>query len=322
MNHFWDRVIAPVVEALRPSTILQIGAKDDRTVPKLIEVANRIGAVIHVAALNPSFDLEAARHDAGDRLIVHRARGLDVVPLLAAPDLILIDDDPNWYTVHSLLTAIDRQVRRSGRPFPTIVLTQTGWPYARRDSYDEPSAIPAAFRQIFEQAGIMPDTVSLSAQNGLFSDRFNAATENEDQNGVLTALENFVADRPGRFVITLLPMFHGLALLHPTRGREDRTLQPVLSSLALGRSATALVSDLEAARVRLEIERKALHEALSRATYRNDALHRALRSEQQGEPTTIALEGPSAATLARALLRRVRRAAAARLRNLAATNAS
>ena len=314
MNQFWDSLTAPLIDALRPRVILQIGAKDGETTLRLIEAVARIGGTLHVATSQPGFDIEAARRRAGDRLVVHRARGLDVVPLLAAPDLILIDEDPNWYNTHGLLTAIERQADRSGRPFPVVALAQVGWPYARRDSYDEPSAVPASFRQPYERAGVVPGQTTLSAQNGLFADRFNAAAENETQSGVLTALEDFAGDRPGRFTTLLLPMFHGLALLHPIGGSAERTLQPVLKSLMLGGSAAALASDLEAARVALEIESQALRRGLAQAAYRNDALHTALRSAQQAGPEGFAAEEPSAATLVRALLRRLRRAAGHRLR--------
>ncbi|HEV2677617.1 MAG TPA: hypothetical protein VGV37_24010 [Aliidongia sp.] len=321
MIHFWDRVTAPVIDALRPRTILQIGAKDEHATRKLIEAAIRIGATVHVAALDPAFDVAAARRDAGDRLVVHPARGRDVVPLLATPELILIDDDPNWYNVHGLLTAVERQARGGNRPFPTVLVTQTGWPYGRRDSYDEPSAIPEHFRQAYERAGIVPGSSTLSAQHGIFCDRFNAAAENEAQSGVLTALEDFLGDRPGLFAMSHLPMFHGLTLLRPTGGPAEPALQSILSILALGRSAMALAVELEAARVALEIDGIALRQALVQATYRNDALHQALRAEQSAAPSEEAGEARAAA-LAHALLRRLRRAAAARLRNLATTGAS
>lgn len=322
MIHFWDRLTAPLIDVLRPQVILQIGARDSETTLRLIEAAARVGGTLHVAAAQPGFDIDAARRQAGDRLVVHRARGLDVVPLLATPDLILIDDDPNWYNTHGLLTAIDRQADRSGRPFPVVVLAQVGWPYARRDSYDEPGAVPAGFRQPYERAGIVPGNATLSAQNGLFAERFNAVAENEAQSGVLTALEDFVSDRSGRFITLLLPMFQGLMLLRPIGGPAEPALQPLLQSLTLGRSAAALASDLEAARVALEIESKALRQNLAQASYRNDALHAALRTAQASvrrvpQVKPVVDEEPSAAALARALLRRLRRAAGIRLRRFA-----
>jgi len=327
MIQFWDRLTAPLIDALCPPVVLQIGARDGAATLRLIEAVARSGGTLHVAALQPDFDIDSARHQAGDRLVVHRARGLDVVPLLATPDLILIDEDPNWYNTHGLLSAIDRQAGRSGRPFPVVALAQVGWPYARRDSYDEPAAVPAGFRQAYERAGIVPGSSSLSAQNGLFAERFNASTENEAQSGVLTALEDFVRDRPGRFAMVLLPMFHGLMLLRPIDGPAESALQPLLQSLTLGRRAAALVSDLEAARVALEIEGKALRQRLAQASYRNDALHRALRTVQANLPcapqaTPVFDDEPSAAALARALLRRLRHVADARLRRLAPTPAA
>ena len=255
MNHFWHRVTAPVIEALRPRTILQIGGQDNHATLQLIDAANRMGATVHVAALARSPELEAARRHAGDHLVLHHARGADVVPLLAAPDLLLIDDDPNRHHILRLLSAADDQATRLGQPFPVTVLTRT-------------------------------------AENGRRSD-------------VLSALEDFLADRPGRFATLTLPMFHGLTLVYPTDGKTEAALQPILSSLALGPLAAALVSDLEAARSALEIELQALSQA---------ATERAM-------PGFSEADGPSTATLARALLRRIGAALVTRLRSLATTSA-
>src|SRR5579859_2056993 len=309
MFQFWDRVTAPVIEALRPQVILHIGGTDGRLVSKLIGAAARIGGALHVATLTPGFDVDAARRQVGDRLVVHRARGLAVVPLLPVPDLVLIDDDPNWFNVYHLLTALQRQADRSDRPFPVVLLTQVGWPYGRRDSYDEPAAVPAAFRQVYERSGVVPGASALSPQNGLFADRFNAAAENKPQSGVLTALEDFIDQGAGRFITTLLPMFHGIALLQPLGGPAEPMLASVVAALTQGSAAAALSADLEAARVALEIAAKAAAEERARAAHRNEALHAALRAAQQ-----LNVEDHSAAILARALLRRSRRAVRARLR--------
>jgi hypothetical protein len=332
MIHFWDRVVAPLVKALGPKAIFQVGGNDPGTTQKLIDAVELNDAVLHVATLNPQFDVDAARQRLRDRLVMHRARGLDVVPLLPTPDLILIDDDPNWYTLHSLLTATLRQARLCGRPFPVTALTQVGWPYARRDSYDEPSAIPSAFRQDYERAGIIPGRSALSANDGLFGDRNNAATENEFQSGVLTALQDFVEDQPGTFVTTMLPMFHGLALLHPADGAAERALQPILKSLTFGKTAAALMADLEAARVELEIERVSLRQMLAQAKFRNEAIHEALRAKQQvaapvfskglGAAFRAFSDGRGAPIRARAHWQRLRSALVRRLRSLRSASIS
>jgi hypothetical protein len=319
MIRFWEGVTAPLLQALQPRSILQIGDKDGVAALKLIEAACQIGATVHVVALKPAIDVEAARRQAGDLLVVHRTRGLDAVPLLPSSDLVLIDDDPNWYTVHGLLTAIELQAERSRGPFPVVAVTNVGWPYARRDAYDEPSAIPAAHRQGYEQAGVVPGRSTASGQSGLFSDRFHATEDNQAQSGVLTALEDFLAKRPGRFMFHTLPIFHGLALVLPTGGTAEQKLEGLMVSLGLGRSAIALVSALEAARIALEIGNRTLQDELVRANYRNDLLQVTVRDMQQSNP---APDEPSALTLAHALWRRVRAAVASRMRGLIGTDAA
>ena len=134
MMPFWEHVVEPVARALHPRTILHFGARRDGVVERLAVLAASLGADLHVAAVQPELDFTAARKVAGDRLIVHRAPGPQVIALMPAADLALIDDDPNWFTVHGLLMALRERAVATGRGFPATLVAYTGWPFGRRDS--------------------------------------------------------------------------------------------------------------------------------------------------------------------------------------------
>src|ERR1700678_3665215 len=106
MMRFWEQVVEPVTTALHPRTILHFGARRDGVVDRLAVLATSLGADLHVAAVQPELDFAAARKAAGDRLIVHHAPGPQVIALMPAAELALIDDDPNWFTVHGVLAAL------------------------------------------------------------------------------------------------------------------------------------------------------------------------------------------------------------------------
>jgi hypothetical protein len=290
MMPYWDCAIAPILDGLRPRIILLSGRNIGDFAPTLLGATD---AIVHVVDPTPKFDFDAARALAGDRLVLHRTNGAIVVPLIALPDLVLSDGDPNHYATYRLLQTLRRQAARLGRPFPVTLLANAGWPYGRRDSYDDPVAVPAALRRPYERGGIMPGRGALGA--GLFVERCNATLENEPGSGVLTALEDFVADQQGALRLTVLPMFHGLGLLHP----DDCRLAPILATLSLGPAAARLAADLERARVLLAVERDALRQSLDQAHLRNEALHAALRSEQQKQPDPVSTESRIPATMRR-----------------------
>ena len=101
-----------------------------------------------------------------------------------------------------------------------------GWPYGRRDLYYAPERIPAEHRQPYAQAGMRPRTRKLVAHGGLNPTMYNAEIEGGPRNGVMTALDDFVAehDRPLRRLV--LPDL--LRARHRRRGGAPRATRPSL----------------------------------------------------------------------------------------------
>ena len=104
--------------------------------------------------------------------------------------------------------------RDAGAPLPLLILHDVGWPYGRRDLYYTPERIPEEFRQPYAQRGMRMDKKGLVlAGGGLNPTMYNAVREGGPRNGVMTALDDFVAeyDRPMRRVV--LPIYFGLAIV-------------------------------------------------------------------------------------------------------------
>ena len=87
------------------------------------------------------------------------------------------------------------------------------WPYGRRDLYYAPERIPEEFRQPYAQRGIRPGTDSVLPHGGINPRHDNALVEGGPRNGVMTALDDFIAeyDRPLRRLV--LPVYFGLAIV-------------------------------------------------------------------------------------------------------------
>jgi hypothetical protein len=134
---------------------------------------------------------------------------------------VLIDGDHNWYTVYNELTTIARVAAEEGRPFPLTLLHDVDWPNARRDTYHAPETIPAEYCHPHAQRGMLIDRDELG-DGGLNADSHNALVAGGPRNGVLTAVEDFLAavDAPVSFKTVI--GFFGLGVLFDERHLDQR----------------------------------------------------------------------------------------------------
>jgi cephalosporin hydroxylase/GT2 family glycosyltransferase len=215
MYPLWDDVVAPVIDAVEPRRIIEIGALRGETTTRML---GRVGSQCELHVIDPEPQFDPAEHERAfpGRYHFHRGLSLDVLPGLPSSDVVLIDGDHNWYTVHHELRLLEDTASEAGAPLPVLVLHDVGWPYGRRDLYYEPDRIPEGFRQPWARAGMWPGRTQLAYMGGLNRHMANASREGGPRNGVMTALDDFVADctRPLRVVV--VPVFFGLAIVAET----------------------------------------------------------------------------------------------------------
>ena len=105
-----------------------------------------------------------------------------------------------------------------------MILHDVGWPYGRRDLYYDPATIPEEHQQPWRRAGVRRGSERLVGAGGLGlnADLAHADQEGGPRNGVMTAVEDFVAqhDRPLRLVT--VPALFGLAVLVEEERLADR----------------------------------------------------------------------------------------------------
>jgi hypothetical protein len=120
---------------------------------------------------------------------------LDAIDTLSDIDAWVIDGDHNWYTVYHELTAVEAVCRRDQRPM-LVFLHDVGWPWARRDLYYTPESIPVPFRHPYDYAGgVLPGIAQVIPNRGFqgMGQFAPAVFEGGPRNGVLTAIEDFLA---------------------------------------------------------------------------------------------------------------------------------
>lgn len=214
MKYFSDSVINPYIRRAGYRRLCEVGASFGEHTARLLEVDG-----VSLVVVDPCIDLDLTRLN-GDRVSVRRGLSLEVLPTLGERfDCILLDGDHNWYTVYHELKAIDESDLL--RPGGTIFLHDVGWPYGRRDMYYQPETVPAPFVQPHATKGMVPGRSELVETGGSNAGLYNAVHEGGPRNGVLTAVEDFVRERPGKYRLLVLTDQHGLGILQRRGGVGD-----------------------------------------------------------------------------------------------------
>lgn len=203
--HYW---IVPLARERGWKSFCEIGASTGASTDEILALPG-----ISHTIIDPCFDEDlAAKYEGDTRVRVVKSNSLDALPKLTGPyDCILIDGDHNWYTVLNELRVIrERNLLRKGG---MIFFHDVAWPYGRRDMYYQPDTIPAEFRQEYECKGIVRGQSKLSESEGFNSHLCNAVREGGPRNGVLTAIEDFVAEHPGEYRLCRLNEQYGLGAM-------------------------------------------------------------------------------------------------------------
>ncbi len=215
MLAFWPDVLKPLLEALAPRSIVEIGSESGKMTRRLLELARQSGATVHAVDPAPRFDVGACRVAFGRHFVFHRQPSLMALHAIDRFEAVLIDGDHNWYTVFHELGLLESRSAELGQPLPLVLVHDVGWPYGRRDLYYQPEVIPEAHRQPWSKGGLSLTEPGLLAEGGYNSHLCHAVREGGPRNGVLTAVEDYLAQTKHAFSFAKIPAAFGLGILLP-----------------------------------------------------------------------------------------------------------
>jgi hypothetical protein len=201
-------ILLPCLDTAGARSVVEVGAYAGDLTRVLVDWAARSGA--RVTAIDPSpqdalVELDRER----DELELVRETSLDALPHIDMADAFVIDGDHNWYTVTEELRLIAE--RAGGDGLPLLLFHDVCWPHGRRDDYFDAGQIPEESRQpIAEGGGLFPGVKGV--REGGLPYRGAAAEEGGPRNGVLTAVEDFVAGRDD-VELAIVPIFFGLGVV-------------------------------------------------------------------------------------------------------------
>jgi hypothetical protein len=206
-------IMLPCLDAAEARSVAEIGAYAGDLTRVLVAWANRADARVTAIDPTPQPGLELLA-DEQDRLELIRQTSLEALPGIALPDAIVIDGDHNYYTVSQELRLI---AQRAGEGYlPLLLFHDVRWPHGRRDDYAAPEQIPPEARHgtIGDDGGISPGNSGVDPTGLPYPG--SADHEGGPGNGVLTAIDDFVAGRE-HVRLVVVPAFFGLGVAWDTR---------------------------------------------------------------------------------------------------------
>jgi hypothetical protein len=202
-------VVFATLEAAQARAVAEIGAEHGLFTEQLLSWSAAAGNA-RVMAIDPAPRerlRELARKHPELELVVEMSHA--ALPEHELPDAVIIDGDHNYFTVSEELRLIGE--RAPGAELPLLLVHDIGWPLGRRDSYHDPDRIPAEHRRpLVRDAFLVPGDPGVG-DRGLYYE-CTAAEEGGPGNGVLTAVEDFIATREDLRLAIVAPFF-GLAVV-------------------------------------------------------------------------------------------------------------
>ncbi len=225
-------LIGQLLDAASARSTVEIGVEHGPMSAYLAKRSAGNGGLHH--GIDPSPAQAANSYFDGVSAILHQGISLEVLPSLPLTDAYFIDGDHNYYTVKHELEQIcrtydERPAEQADRPFPLLLLHDTGWPCGRRDFYYNPAAIPAdALHPHSFDKGVHP-RLKAAIDGGLRGEGAFAVALHQGgpKNGVLTAIEDVLAAQPD-LCLTQIPCIYGLGIV-TSRAVAER-IAPLLPS--------------------------------------------------------------------------------------------
>ena len=194
--------------AVAPRRVVEIGSEAGGMTRELAQWAEETGA--QFVTVEPYPIDEVREMDArSEHFELVEGRSPEALERVAPADAYLIDGDHNYWTVlHEL-----RAIYSTGEPL--AILHDVGWPCARRDQYYSVDALPPeAVHPHSYTKGRVPGTAELTERGFRGDGAFAVALEEGGpRNGVLTAVEDFLAEHDG-LAYAHVPAIFGVGVIY------------------------------------------------------------------------------------------------------------
>lgn len=227
MTAFWV-VMQELLDVIKPDCLVEIGGDQGECTQKLCAWARPHQARVHVIETHPTEKLKQIVNQY-ELAQLHVGLSLKLLPNMPEKaTCFIVDGDHNYYTVSNEL----KLIAQHNAP-DLILLHDVCWPWGRRDIYYDLETIPQEYRRdpvLDPDAGILPGHPGISHDKGFHSKgQFAfAKTEGGPQNGVMSAIQDFLNENPEYELFTVECVF-GLGVLVPKSSPHYAQLVAILN---------------------------------------------------------------------------------------------
>jgi len=248
-----------IMDEVELSRVIEIGCEDGVNTAALWEyVRNRNAKLTAVDPAEVKFPFSAS---AKDGFTFFRGTSKEFLNGGFRGEIVFMDGDHNYETVLSDLLTIDRNKAASG--IKIVFMHDVSWPWARRDNYYD-------LKQVSDPR---PNRADVNVSPYADADKFYlppfdysvAESEGGERNGVLTAVEDFLAGNSGSWRFWRLPVFYGIGILCCTGNLSEREYAAVSRAAEDLNSHRELLATLELNRIENLCLVQSLRDELARA---------------------------------------------------------
>lgn len=307
LGAFWP-LIEPVLGSLAPRALCEVGVERGAFATRLLAWCRAHDCRyfgIDPAEVGDADFLRNVEASGGQFI---QKRSSEALPNLAHCEAYFLDGDHNFFTVRGELAAIAARAQAAATEEargPVIFVHDVGWPWGRRDMYYAPATIPDEYRhENSADLGVVPGNDGL-VDGGLRSpgDYAIATRAGGERNGVLTAVEAFLADTAsdadaqGPWEMFTLSVAFGLAVLYRPQSLPSACLARVEALRATARETAAFLQTLENSYLELYLHAEEIASAYRRLQTHADGVQEHARGIEKSYRD---LESSYAALLAHA----------------------
>jgi len=211
MKRFWTGIIKPLVEGIKPTTMVEIGVDKGKNTRNILEYCLENECELISIDPFPDKSVNELEYEFENQFSLIRDLSLNVLSDIENAQIYFIDGDHNWYTIYNELMVIQDKAKEY---FPLVFLHDVEWPYALRDLYYNPDDIPPEYTNQYAQKGIDLFSNQLMEKFGFNNEFYNALESGNEKNGVLTAVEDFLKCTNFDLKFFKIPGFHGLGIIY------------------------------------------------------------------------------------------------------------
>ncbi|MBT7337546.1 glycosyltransferase [Candidatus Peregrinibacteria bacterium] len=212
MHVFWNIIIRPLLEILSPKAIVEIGTFEGDNTKNILQYCEEYNCVLHGIDPIQTDEISTLTMLYPKHFVFHKELSLNMLHCIPQYEAILIDGDHNWYTVYHELLLIEKRAKETGT-FPLVFVHDIGWPYGKRDMYQDPDLIPNQYLQPYRTGGLIPGEGFPVLNKGLNSDYLHGIYEHGIRSGIQSAVTDFLKATDLQLQYTAIPGFHGLGIL-------------------------------------------------------------------------------------------------------------